>query len=383
LFCASTDGANGGTISSNVSVESDLPVTGKVTLDPSANTDEYAFMPSCENNGTTLPSTSSPQDEITLTYVGSTLWKDMFDVAIDSNYAYCAMRWGLMILDVSAPDSPFFVSQVYMPHGIAKRVVVAGSYAYVVHDSSDLQIVDISSPSDPVLAGSYKTPGNALDVAVAGNYAYVADSSAGLQIVDVSNPAVPALVTSYDTPGLAYAVTVVGNLAYLADYNSLQIIDISDPSNPDSVGAYFTPGYALDLALVGNYTYIVDSSYGLHIVNVADPSAPDSAGSYGVPTKTRDITVADSLAYVIYCCPGYYPHGVLSILDISDPTNPVQVGSYDMPYGGGHPRNVAVAGNYAFMAASFGGLQVVDVSDSSDPILAGSYDTPGGLGPGT
>ena len=108
--------------------------------------------------------TASPQDEITLTYVGSTLWRDMFDVAIDSNYAYCAMRWGLMILDVSAPDSPFFVSQVYMPHGIAKRVVVAGSYAYVVHDSSDLQIVDISSPSDPVLAGSYKTPGNALDV---------------------------------------------------------------------------------------------------------------------------------------------------------------------------------------------------------------------------
>ena len=47
--------------------------------------------------------------------------------------------------------------------------------AYVTDELSGLQIIDISNPASPTLAGVYNTPGYAVGVAVAGNYAYVAD----------------------------------------------------------------------------------------------------------------------------------------------------------------------------------------------------------------
>ncbi|MCS7338135.1 MAG: hypothetical protein NZ739_07860, partial [Verrucomicrobiae bacterium] len=52
-------------------------------------------------------------------------------------------------------------------------------------------MIDISSPSNPVLVGSYDTPGWACGVAVLGNYVYVADYAWGLQILRVGEPMPP------------------------------------------------------------------------------------------------------------------------------------------------------------------------------------------------
>ena len=43
----------------------------------------------------------------------------------------------------------------------------------------------------------------------------------------------------------------------------------------------------------------------------------------------------------------------------------------------GHSYGVAVAGNYAYIAASEGGLQVVNVTDRADPAVAAQLDTAG------
>ncbi len=65
-------------------------------------------------------------------------------------------------------------------------VFVSGSYAYVADGTSGLQIIDVSNPVSPALAGSYDTPGYAHGVSVSGSYAYVADGGSGLGIIDVS-----------------------------------------------------------------------------------------------------------------------------------------------------------------------------------------------------
>jgi hypothetical protein len=51
-----------------------------------------------------------------------------------------------------------------------------------------LRVVDVSTPSAPVEAGFYDTPGSADGVAAAGGYAYVADQSGGLLILRFSPP---------------------------------------------------------------------------------------------------------------------------------------------------------------------------------------------------
>ena len=53
------------------------------------------------------------------------------------------------------------------------------------------------------LCGGVDTPEALHGVIVAGSHAYVAEGSRGLQVIDISNPDSPALAGGVDTPGTA------------------------------------------------------------------------------------------------------------------------------------------------------------------------------------
>ncbi len=63
---------------------------------------------------------------------------------------------------------------------------VSEGYAYVAAWENGLQVIDITNPQSPAIAGSVDTPGKATDVYVSGSYAYVADNESGLQVIDIS-----------------------------------------------------------------------------------------------------------------------------------------------------------------------------------------------------
>jgi hypothetical protein len=175
---------------------------------------------------------------------------------------------------------------------------VSGSYAYVADDYYGLQVVDVSNPAFPAIAGGVDTPGYAHGVAVSGNSAYVADWWGGLQVVDVSNPASPAIVGSVKTPGWAQDVAVSGSYAYVADAGGLQVVGVSDPTSPQIVGSVKTPGWAQDVAVSGSYAYVADGSGGLQVVDVSNPVSPLILGSVNTPGEARGVAVAGSYAYV-------------------------------------------------------------------------------------
>ena len=52
------------------------------------------------------------RDEIVGEYISSALWSGMKDVAYADGLAYCAVEYGLVIVDVSDPSAPAFVSQL-------------------------------------------------------------------------------------------------------------------------------------------------------------------------------------------------------------------------------------------------------------------------------
>jgi hypothetical protein len=91
------------------------------------------------------------------------------------------------------------------------------------------------------------------------------------------------------------------------------------------------------------------------------------AGACGTPGTAVEVAIVGDYAYVADLGSG------LRVVDISDPTLPVSVGDYDTP---GNARGVAIAGDYAYVADEDSGLHVVDISDPTIPVLAGSYDTP-------
>jgi hypothetical protein len=252
---------------------------------------------------------------------------------------------------------------------IARGVAISGDYAYVADYGSGLQVIDISDPTSPTLAGSYDTPGNAYDVAISGNYAYVADEGSGLQVIDISDPTNPAPIGSYDTLDGAYAVGISGEYAYVAaSFSGLQVIRIADPVlPPELAGSYDTPGAAQGVATSGDYAYVAATASGVQVIDINDPTTPTFAGSYDTPGIAGSVAVAGDLAFVADGDPG------LQVIDISDPTNPTLLGTYDTP---SHAYEVAVSGDHAYVADYLSGLQVIDISDATNPTFAGSYDTP-------
>ncbi|WP_300006504.1 DUF4347 domain-containing protein [Anabaena sp. AL09] len=299
------------------------------------------------------------------------------DVQVVGNYAYVAAGSNpgiggysseLKIIDISTPTAPTLKGKYDISDVSANGVQVVGNYAYVAHGGSGLEIIDISNPTAPTLKGNYDTSGDALGVQVVGNYAYVADSLSGLQIIDISNPTAPTLKANYDTSGFASTVKVVGNYAYVADsLSGLQIIDISNPTAPTLKANYDTPERANGVQVVGNYAYVADDVSGLQIIDISNPTAPTLKGSYDTPGWAYDLQIVGNYAYVADGNSG------LQIIDISNPTAPTLKGSYADSNFFCFTLGVQVVGNYAYVANGPYGVQIIDISNPTTPTLKGSY----------
>jgi len=95
--------------------------------------------------------------------------------------------------------------------------------------------------------------------------AYFADGPAGLLILNVADPSNPILIGSYDTPGSARDVSVYSGKAFIADYwnGGLQILDISDAANPVLFASRDTQGGASGVFADNNFIYFTDRWAGL------------------------------------------------------------------------------------------------------------------------
>ena len=93
-------------------------------------------------------------------------------------------------------------------------------------NTGEVQIINISDPSNPILESQYKGDSIAQQCFVDEDILYVACSEAGVVILDISNPAQPKKIGSYsDNSGAAFDVLVKNDIAYVADArDGLEII---------------------------------------------------------------------------------------------------------------------------------------------------------------
>ncbi len=294
-------------------------------------------------------------------------------VAVSGNYAYVADgSSGIQVIDISSSSNPQLIGLGANTPGSAIDLVISDSYVYVADGSKGLQIIDVSTPSSPEIIGSVDTPGSARDVAVSGSYAYVADSSSGLHIIDISTPSEPINVGDpIPMPGSyeADCVAVSGSYAYVAGgyWGGLQVVDISNPSAPQIIGTgVVTPGIPNDVTISGNYAYVADSAEGLQVIDISTPSSPQIVGSVETADDAQRIVISGNYAYVAD------RWGGLQVIDVSIPSHPLIIGSIDTPdsaYG------VAVSGSYAYVGDGYLGLHVIDISMLSRAQFAFSMDS--------
>jgi len=165
---------------------------------------------------------------------------------------------------------------------------------------------------------------------------------------------------------------IKADYAYCTTSEGLVIFNIN--INKVSLASFISLGecYGLEIETINNertdYMYITKGEAGLEIVKVEvdDPKKLYYLANCDTPGSAQEVAIEGNYAYVADGESG------LQIIDISDRHNPKIIGSCDTP---SFAHDVAIEGNYAYVADGEGGLQIIDISDRHNPEIRGSWDT--------
>lgn len=297
-------------------------------------------------------------------YVGS--------LAASGNYVY-ALIWGnLTVIDVTNPANPY---AVFSDSNLASQIEVSGDRAYTipsgtVNGNARMRILDISDPFSISEIGYFDVPSMVFDMHIQGNYAYFA-TEAGLIIVDITSSSNPIPAGTFNDHEGARAVDVVGSLAYVVygiGTGSLRIIDVSDPGNADEMGDLFLANAASNIAVSGDYAYLVGRLSGdLRIVDISDPEIPVGAGMCNLPGWFPDLAVDGDYVFVAGRSGGFL------VADVQDPDDPVVISSYGvLP----SPVQIAASNDYLYVTDTYAGLIIFDISTPEEPLKVGQLEMP-------
>jgi hypothetical protein len=168
-------------------------------------------------------------DALTVVMVGELYMPGIPDgMAVSGNYLYAtAGKSGLAVVDISNPVSPLNVATC-ATDGDAKAVSVGVNHAYVTYGSEGLQVIDISNPLAPFVTGSLITPSETWLVSSPVNgYVYVTGNDIDLLKINVSNPSQPVIAAYCQTLGMLRKA--VYNSGYLYVSNNQYGILVVEP----------------------------------------------------------------------------------------------------------------------------------------------------------
>ncbi len=295
----------------------------------------------------------------------------MFDMVVSGQYLYAASEpRGITVWSLQDPAVPTKVGQ--LPHPFMATPIsiaaVGSSYLYVAIDDYVVQVVNISTPTTPVLETDFGNPGYGMvkDVFIRDNTAYLAVEM-GLAAWDITNPAAPVEVFETHYPGSAHHIDTDSDILALSHgYAGVKIVDISTPHSPQLTGNTYAAGKTLSLASAGSFLAVASNYGGMHVVQ-------NSSGTNSFPT--RSVRAPAGCVYTGLVYPGFYTYVIdkshdhepgLVIYDLHDPSNPVEAAVW-RPSMGGSILDVRVSGNYAYLPLSRDGIQVLDVSNPAAP----------------
>ncbi len=302
-----------------------------------------------------------------ITYISSSLWTGAKDVVIDNNYAYAAFINGLVVFDITIPETPVFISKIYFP-GSGEALYKQDSLIYLADGDNGVIIIDVTNPVNPSFIQQIMLSEYIWDVFVNDSLAYIADDS-GLWIYSITNPSDPQYIGFFYISGGCNAVIVRQDSAYVAAGTSgLWRVDVSDPTLPGTIDNYNTSGTADALFLKDDLIYVADLYSGLKIFRI-DSLPLDILGEYSASGWIYDVFVVDTLIYV---ATGMVGNGLV-VLNGSDPSLPDSLGY--MPTSG-YALGLHIDGTIGAVASGYGGLHTFNILNPIDSMESGFYPTP-------
>ncbi len=125
-------------------------------------------------------------------------------------------------------------------------------------------------------------------------------------------------------------------------------------------------GRGYGVAVQGNYAYVGEGS-SLLVVNISNPSTPALVGRLAMPGMVMDIALFGQYAYVANADAG------VQVVDISNPAAPALKGFYTTP---GSASGISILGGQAYVADG-AGLQILGLANPTLPALLSATNLQG------
>ncbi len=258
-------------------------------------------------------------------------------------------------------------------------VLVSGTYVYALANyQADLEPPPEYSlfmlnryPSTFTLAGKTASDqsGNVADLRydAATGKVHVVDGI-GIKSYDVATPSAIMLDESINTPGSPTGIALMGDYAMVGTgTRSFQTFDLRSPVAL-SQKAGFNPGSGrTGIVARGNRIYAVGNNL-LNIINTSNPEAALTSLVQVTVAGATDVAVSGNYAFIAAGSNG------LKIVDLTSEASPAVIASV-LP-AAGTLSAVVVKGGHVYCTGS-GSLEIFDISDPTSPLWEGFIDSEG------
>jgi type II secretory pathway component PulJ len=205
----------------------------------------YAYIASGDNNQELqVVSVASPSAPVLVGAYNASGSTDATAVAISGTKVMLGQGTVFYNINVATPSSPTLLGSVTLGGTIFRIRPYNATYAFVANsdNSNEVRVVNFSA-NTPTVAGGYNTSGtgDGRDVAIKGTTAYlvtdVNTSTSELFVLNVSTPTAPTLTGSLELGANSRAVAVDDDENYVfvgvaTAGNYFRVIDVSTPSAP-------------------------------------------------------------------------------------------------------------------------------------------------------
>lgn len=197
-------------------------------------------------------------------------------------------------------------------------LVLEGSYLYVsgINKSSgqaELTVVDLSVPNTPRIVGSVRLngagkllkQGTTILVSLIDASLSSVSNFTNIQVVDVSNPALPVLAgtpSSWSPYNVTYSPLVAaGAYAYVsgAYATGLNILDIADPLHVAWLGSTAETDSIHSMVVSGSYLYTACGTQGVKVYDVTAPRSPRLVKTLPAATPALLVAVSNGTGYYV------------------------------------------------------------------------------------
>ncbi|MFH0873316.1 MAG: beta-propeller domain-containing protein [Candidatus Komeilibacteria bacterium] len=232
----------------------------------------YAYIATGDNSKelqvVDISNSAAPQVVVSYNLPSNT---DAQDIQVDENEVYIIQGVTIYAYHQVTPSSLQLDSSLTVSGGNTTQIYLAQHYLYVATESSsqELLIYNVTTPSSMYQIGRYDLPGSlkATDVFVLGSRAYITTQNNGsgneFFALDVSSPGNPLLLGSYNVGETVHSLAVVGPYALLGTNfldKELAVLDVSVPGSISYISGFNLSGLILGMSANCSVVYAATSS---------------------------------------------------------------------------------------------------------------------------